>query len=313
MTRLRSGVYAPILTIFDPQTEELDIATQQKLAVQLARAGLVGLVAMGSNGEAVHLTAQERISVLKAIRSALDEANFTNVTLIAGCTDQSVRGTIALTKDAASAGADFAMILPPHYYKSFMSNDVIYNFFKDVADHSPIPIMIYNYPAAVAGTDLDSDLMIRIASHPNVKGTKFTCGNTGKLTRLAAASNAISAKGEGSGFLAAGGMADMTVQTMVSGGSGVIAGTANVLPKFCVHVWGLAVQGKMEEAIEKQKLLARVDWVLGSTGVPGTKKALEAMTGYGGLPRRPLPALSRERGEAVLRDLEEAMKIERSL
>lgn len=313
MAPLRPGVYAPVLTFFDPVTEELDLDKQGKHAVRLAQSGLVGLVAMGSNGEAVHLTPAERVSVLKATRSALDQAGFRDVTLIAGCTEQSVRGAIALTEDAASAGAEYAMILPPHYYRGAVNNDVIYNFFKDVADRSPIPVMMYNYPGAVAGVDMDSDLMIRIASHPNVKGAKFTCANTGKLTRLAAARNAISARGNGSGFLAAGGMADMTVQTMVSGGSGVIAGTANVIPKFCVHVWNLAVQGKLDEAIEKQKILARADWVLGSTNVPGTKRALEAMVGYGGAPRRPLPALSEERARTVVEDLKEAFDVERSL
>ena len=313
MAPLRPGVYAPVLTIFDRQTEELDLVAQQKHAVRLAQDGLVGLVAMGSNGEAVHLTPSERISVIQATRAALDEAGFKEVTLIAGCSEQSVRGAVALTKDAAKAGADYAMILPPHYYRPAMTNDVIYSYFKDIADQSPIPIMMYNYPGAVAGVDMDSDLMIRIASHPNVKGAKFTCANTGKLTRLAAAKNAISAKGNGSGFLAAGGMADMTVQTMVSSGSGVIAGTANVIPKFCVHVWNLAVQGKLNEAIEQQKILARADWVLGASGVPGTKIALEAMVGYGGVPRKPLPGASEEQGKKILDDLKESMDIERKL
>ena len=253
------------------------------------------------------------ISIIKATRSALDEAGFKDVSVIAGCTEQSVRGTIALTKDAAGAGADHAMILPPHYYRPAMTNDVIYSFYKDVADQSPIPIMMYNYPGAVAGVDMDSDLMSKIAQHPNVKGAKFTCANTGKLTRFAAATNAISAKGTGSGVLAAGGMADMTVQTLVSGGSGVIAGTANVIPKFCVQVWNLAAQGKLDEAIEKQKTLAKADWVLGRSNVPGTKSALVAFAGYGGVPRRPLPAMSERANVGHLKELEEAFKIERSL
>ena len=313
MAPLRLGVYAPVLTFFDPTTEDLDLAHQKEHAVRLAKGGLVGLVVMGSNGEAVHLTPAERIQIIKTTREALDDAGFKDVCVIAGCTEQSVRGTIALTKDAANAGADHAMILPPHYYRGFISNDVLYSFYKDVADQSPIPIMMYNYPGAVAGVDMDSNLMIKIGKHPNVKGAKFTCANTGKLTRFATGTNAISAKSNGDGVLAAGGMSDMTVQTMVSGGSGVIAGTANVLPKFCVQVWDLAAQGKLEEAMKKQKLLAHADGVLGASGIPGTKSALEAMTGYGGAPRRPLPAISKEQNVEHLRQLDEAMKVEKSL
>ncbi|KAL9056835.1 MAG: hypothetical protein Q9162_002706 [Coniocarpon cinnabarinum] len=299
--------------MFDSKTEDVDLPTQQKHAVRLAKDGLVGLVVMGSNGEAVHLTPSERTSIIKATRSALDETGFKDVCVIAGCTEQSVRGTIALTKDAANAGADHAMILPPHYYRGFMSNDVIHDFYKHVADESPIPVMMYNYPGAVAGVDMDSDLMSRNAQHPNVKGAKFTCANTGKLTRFAAATNAISSKSTGKGVLAAGGMADMTVQTLVSGGSGVIAGTANVIPKFCVQVWNLAASGKLEEAIEKQKTLAHADWVLGRSGIPGTKSALVAFAGYGGVPRRPLPAMGKEADVAHLKELDEAFRIERGL
>ncbi len=108
---------------------------------------------------------------------------------------------------------------------------MLFEYCTTVASQSPIPIILYNYPGAVSGVDMDSDFMIRLAETTNGKvcGAKFTCGSTGKLNRVAAATNACSVKGQGSGWMAMGGIADFTIQTAVAGGSGMIVGTANVV------------------------------------------------------------------------------------
>lgn len=310
---LRAGVYAPILTIFDPKTEDLDLEAQAKHSLHLAESGLVGLVVMGSNGEAVHLTHQERIDIIKTTRTALDKADYKDVAVIAGCTAQSVRESVQMCKDAYAAGAGYALILPPCYFRPAMSDEVIYQFFKDVADESPIGLLMYNYPGAVAGIDMSSDLINRISTHPNVVGVKFTCGQTGKLTRVAAAQGAITSKSNGNGYLATGGLADMTIQTAISGGSGVIAGTANIIPKVCVKVWNLWAEGKAEEAQKLQVLLAKADWALARAVVPGTKATLQAYYGYGGKPRRPLPALDESEAKTFVDGIAEAMKLEKTL
>lgn len=231
MAPLRHGIYAPTMTFFDPETEELDIPVIKKHAVRLAKAGLVGLVTMGSNGEAVHMTREEKSAVTKATREALDEAGFKDVPVISGASENSIRGAVELCKEAAAAGAEYALILPPAYYRAQSSEALIFEYFTSVAEQSPIPIMLYNYPGAVSGVDMDSDFMIRLAEATKGKicGAKFTCGQTGKLTRVATATNAVSVKSQGSGWMAYGGIADFTVQTAVSGGSGIIAGGANVL------------------------------------------------------------------------------------
>lgn len=173
--------------------------------------------------------------------------------------------------------------------------------------------MMYNYPGAAAGTDMDSDLMARIAQHPNVAGAKLTCANTGKLTRLAAAMNAVSCKAENSGWMAFGGLADMTIQTLISGGSGTVSGAANVVPKLCVHVFELWKTGKHDEAMKMQVLLAQADWLISKQGVTTTKGALQTYFGYGGMPRQPLEELGAEDIKSIESRLAEAMKVENSL
>ncbi|KAK4251090.1 L-threo-3-deoxy-hexulosonate aldolase [Corynascus novoguineensis] len=310
---LPCGIYAPTMTFFDPETEDLDIPTIKKHAERLVRDGLVGLVTMGSNGEAIHCTREEKLAVTQATREALDAAGFTETPIIIGATEGSVRGTVELCKLAKGAGADYALLLPPSYFRFLMDEQAIHDYFVAVADESPLPLILYNYPGAVAGIDMDSDLLIRLAQHPNIVGTKFTCGNTGKLTRVALATDAKTPSSEGSGYMAFGGMCDFTVQTLASGGSGIIAGGANVMPKVCVRVWDLYAAGKTEEAIALQRVLARGDWVLTKAAIAGTKSAIQSYFGYGGYPRRPLKRLDKARVAAIEEGVKEVIEVEKSL
>ncbi|EFZ04429.1 hypothetical protein MHUMG1_07829 [Metarhizium humberi] len=307
------GIYAPTMTFFDPETEDVDIPTIKKHAQRLIRDGLVGLVTMGSNGEAVHCTREEKLAVTKATREALDEAGFTSTPIILGATEGSVRGTVELSKLAAEAGADYTLLLPPSYYRAQTDEESIVDYFTAVADASPLPVIIYNYPGAVSGIDLDSDVLIKLGQHPNIVGTKFTCGNTGKLTRVALGTNAKTPFQEGSGYMAFGGMCDFTLQTLASGGSGIIAGGANVMPKVCARVWNLYAEGKKDEAQALQKILSRGDWPLTKAAIAGTKQAIQMHFGYGGYPRRPLKRLDEARLKAIEEGIREVMEIEKSL
>ncbi|KAK9440135.1 dihydrodipicolinate synthase [Metarhizium brunneum] len=301
------------MTFFDPETEDVDIPTIKKHAQRLIRDGLVGLVTMGSNGEAVHCTREEKLAVTKATREALDEAGFTSTPIILGATEGSVRGTVELSKLAAEAGADYTLLLPPSYYRAQTDEESIVDYFTAVADASPLPVIIYNYPGAVSGIDLDSDVLIKLGQHPNIVGTKFTCGNTGKLTRVALGTNAKTPFQEGSGYMAFGGMCDFTLQTLASGGSGIIAGGANVMPKVCARVWNLYAEGKKDEAQALQKILSRGDWPLTKAAIAGTKQAIQMHFGYGGYPRRPLKRLDQARLKVIEEGIREVMEIEKSL
>lgn len=302
------------MTFFDPTTEDLDVPSIKRHAVRLAKSGLMGLVTMGSNGEAVHLSRAEKRQVTQATRSALDEAGFKDIPVIVGASEQSIRGTIELCKEAAEAGGEYVLLVPPSYYRAAVgTEEVLYEYFTGVADGSPLPLILYNYPGAVAGIDMDSDLIIKISQHPNIIGTKFTCGNTGKLTRVALATNAVTPKSRGSEYMAFGGMADFTAQTLVSGGSGIIAGGANVMPKAIVRVWDLWGQGKWQEAMDLQKIVSKCDWVLTKSGIPGTKSAIQSYFGYGGYPRKPLKRLGDAKVKEIKEGIREAMEVEMSL
>ncbi|KAK7215216.1 hypothetical protein V2G26_003219 [Clonostachys chloroleuca] len=113
--------------------------------------------------------------------------------------------------------------------------------------------------------------------------------------------------------MAFGGMCDFTVQTLVSGGSGIIAGGANVMPKLCTKVWDLYAEGKKEEAAALQKVLSKGDWPLTKAAIAGTKQAIQTYYGYGGYPRQPLKRLTKAQVAAIEEGTREAMKVELSL
>lgn len=296
------GIYAPTVAFFDPETEDLDIDTIKKHAIRLAHAGLHGLVTQGSNGEAVHLSHTERKFVTASTREALDESGFPNMPIIVGCGSQSIRETIELCREAKASGGDYAMILPPSYYGALYTPDSQFEFFTKIADKSPLPILIYNYPGAVSGIDLNSDVITKLSKHPNIVGCKLTCGNTGKLGRIAARAP--------SGFMTMGGSADFTLPALIGGGKGVIGGLANIAPKACVEVFKLYQAGKIDEAEKMQAIVGRGDWAAIKSGVVGTKSCLQSAFKYGGYGRKPLPRPTLEQAAAYLTEFEELLLLE---
>jgi 4-hydroxy-2-oxoglutarate aldolase len=293
---LKPGINVPMVAFFTDD-EEVDTAATAKHAVRMAKAGMASLTTQGSNGEAVHLTREERILITKTARDALNDAGFDQLPLVVGCAAQSTRETIQFCNDAHANGGDYALVLPPSYFKASYSRQNLLDYFTDIASASPIPIIIYNYPGAVAGVDLDSDAIITLAKHPNIRGCKLTCGNTGKLNRVANAVNAATPTSEGSGWMCMGGSADFTLQTLIAGGSGIITGLGNIVPRACVKVYDLYAAGKVEEAQKLQAVVARGDWGVIAGGVAGTKSALQAHYGYGGFARRPLGRPTKEEDE----------------
>lgn len=310
---LKPGVYVPTVAFFDKVTEDLDLTTISRHAVRLAKAGVAGLTTQGSNGEAVHLTHREREMITKTTRRALDDAGFSSVPIIVGCGAQSTRETIEYCQEAMHSGGDYALVLPPCYYKSSYDGETVTEFFHDIADASPIPILIYNYPGAVSGTDLDSDVITKMAGHPNIVGCKLTCGNTGKLNRIAAATGAATPSDIGSGFMCMGGSADFTLQTLIGGGSGIICGLGNIAPKACVRLIELYAAGRLADAKTLQAIVARGDWGAISGGIVGTKVALEAYFGYGGFARKPLPRPTKQDITKHTKMFRELVEVEKSM
>ncbi|KAL2266196.1 hypothetical protein VTJ83DRAFT_5548 [Remersonia thermophila] len=326
---LIAGVYVPTLCFFEEGTEDLDVETIARHAVRLARAGVAGIATQGSNGEAVHLSHSERRLVTSTTRRALDAAGFAHMPVIVGCGAQSTRETVQLCRDAWESGGDYALVLPPSYYASLFAPqmETVVKYFTEVADASPIPIIIYNFPGAAGGLDLSSDVIIKLSQHPNIVGVKLTCGNTGKLNRIASAtrgskptaaappsSNAAAPAAQAApSFLVLAGSADFTVQSMVAGGHGILAGLANIAPRACVKTVELCQAGRLAEAQALQEVVARGDWTAIQGGVVGSKSGMQGWMGYGGYARSPLPRPTPEQAKQWKEGFRELVLLEKTL
>lgn len=313
---LRPGIYVPTLSFFTADREDLDTETIAQHVVRMADAGVAGIITQGTNGEAAHLSRPERKVVTRTTRDALDAAGYRDLPIVVGCGAQSTRETVELCYEAQSAGGDFAVILPPSYYQGQWPrrDDCIRQYFIDVADASPVPILLYNFPAVAGGVDLNSDMIVDLARHhPNIVGCKLTCGNTGKLNRIASAVNAATPHDPGDGgFMCLGGSADFITQALVGGGSGAVCGLANVAPKICVSLFELYRSGQMEEARRLQAAVARGDWIVTQSGIVGTKSLLQHFFGYGGFARRPLPRPTTQETMLWTDRMRELIDLERS-
>ncbi|KAH9838310.1 dihydrodipicolinate synthetase [Rhodofomes roseus] len=279
-----SGVYVPAVLYFD-ENEDFDVPAIQAHILRLAKGGVTGILVQGSNGEAQHLSHDERKEAIRLTRKTLDDNGFQQVVIIAGTGAQSTRETKKLCKDAAEAGAAFCLVLTPSVWPTQMTPEKIIKFHSDVADASPIPTMVYNFPVVTAGLNLDSDIIGELAKHPNIVGTKLSCGTIGKLHRLTSTVPITK-------FATFPGVSDVFLQGLVSGSAGLIGALPNVAPKAHMEVYRLYKAGKIQEAEKIQGLLGHADWELGKLGsIGGIKAVVSKHFGYGGtVVRAPLSA-----------------------
>jgi dihydrodipicolinate synthase/N-acetylneuraminate lyase len=175
---LLHGIFPPITTPFYPDGK----VYFKKLESNVERYSLTpcaGIVVLGSTGEAILLSDQERRDVLKSAR----EATAPNKVLIAGTGIESAIETLRLTEYAAELGYDVAMVRTPHYYKKQMQPANVLAFYRTVADRSPLPVIVYNFPQAT-GYDIPAELVIELAEHPNLIGIKESSGEVEKVHKM---------------------------------------------------------------------------------------------------------------------------------
>ncbi|KAI9319261.1 hypothetical protein BX666DRAFT_1442844 [Dichotomocladium elegans] len=303
---LGRGVFVPIPTFFK-DNEDLDFETLERHIKYLSNTGISGIIFLGSIGEAVHLSDAERIAVIEKGREFIQKYN-PSLKAIAGASAGSARLSIQLAKDASKAGAEYALVLPPSYFKPSMSQDAIYEFFVRVADESPLPLVIYNYPGVTQGVDVEADTVVRLAKHHNIVGIKGTDGNVGKVGYLAGRI------GPEDNFSLLAGSADFFLPALTMGAVGVVPGLGNVLPRACVELQRLYEGGKLKEAQKLQMQLVRPDDALARWfGNPGFKAGMNILLGYGGKPRNPLLPLSKDQAEMIAQAVNPGLEIERSL
>lgn len=175
---LLHGIHPPITTPFYPDGNVYYKKLEHNVE-RYSRTPVAGLVVLGSTGEALMLSDQEKREVFKVAR----DAAAAHKVLIAGTGIESAIETLRLTEYAAELGYDAAMVRTPHYYKKQMLPANMLAFYRTIADRSPIPVIVYNFPQAT-GYDIPAELMIELAEHPNLIGIKESSGDVEKVRKM---------------------------------------------------------------------------------------------------------------------------------
>ncbi|KAL4894424.1 GTP cyclohydrolase N terminal-domain-containing protein [Aspergillus ambiguus] len=265
----KPGVWCPAVTFFDHATDALDLDSQKKYYAYLSTTGLTGLVILGTNSEAFLLTREERKTLIATAREAVGP----DYPLMAGVGAHSTKQVLELVADAADAGANYVLVLPPAYFGKASTMPVVKRFFADIAAKSPLPVVLYNFPGVCNGVDLDSESITAIVRADaaarngvsNVVGVKLTCGSVAKITRLAATFSPDQ-------FAVYGGQADFLIGGLAAGSAGCIGAFTNVFPRAASRVYELYTSGKVAEAVELQKKTALAESPIKS-GIAATKYA----------------------------------------
>jgi 4-hydroxy-2-oxoglutarate aldolase len=177
---LLHGIFPPITTPFYPDGNIYHKKLEHNVE-RYSKTPVAGIVVLGSTGEAILLSDEERRAALKTAR----EAAAPHKVLIAGTGIESAVETLRLTEYAAELGYDVAMVRTPHYYKKQMQPANMLAFYRFVADRSPLPVIIYNFPPAT-GYDIPAGVVIELAGHPNLIGIKESSGDVEKVRRMVA-------------------------------------------------------------------------------------------------------------------------------
>ncbi|NXD75475.1 HOGA1 protein, partial [Halcyon senegalensis] len=274
------GIFPPLATPFSPM-QELDYAQLEGNLRRYTSIPFRGLVVLGSNGEYPYLAPRERLDVVNCVRQALPKDRL----LLAGSGCESTQATIKLTVSMAEAGADVALVVTPCYYRGAMTSTALVQHYTEVADASPIPVVLYSVPANT-GLDLPLEAVLTLAQHPNIIGIKDSGGD---ITRM----GLMVHKTRQEDFQVLAGSAGFLLASYALGASGGVCALANVLGDPLCQLDCLCREGRWKEARDLQhRLIEPNTAVTRRFGIPGLKKAMEWFGYYGGPCRAPLTPLS---------------------
>lgn len=289
-----AGVFPPVPTPFTAD-ESIDPDALQHNIRHLLRSRIRGVVILGSNGEAPLVNDDDAERMIAAARDTVPRDRV----LIAGTGRESTRETIRFTARAAAAGADAVLVRTPSFFKAQLTAAAFIRHYIELADRSPVPVLLYNY-SALTGVTLHAEAVAALSRHPNVIGMK----ESGTDHTLIAAYGAHASPA----FQLLAGTVTALHASIAAGATGAILASAVVAPDRSVELFDLFTAGRLDAARALQQRIVDLNkYVTATYGVAGLKIAQDLTGQRGGLPRLPLlpaPPGARETLAAALAALE---------
>lgn len=285
-----SGVFAPLPTPFDEQ-DAVDVARMRAAFPRWLRSPLAGFVVLGTNGEAGLLSEDESDRVIGEARNLVPAGR----PLVAGTGRESTPATVRATKRAADLGADAVLVRTPGLFKSQMTGEAFIRHYTEVADRSPVPVLLYNF-SAFTGVNLQPPTVARLAEHPNIVGIKESGSDLAQISDLVTLTPP--------GFAVLAGSASTFHAALGAGVDGGILALAGLLPESCARMFDCVRDGRSDESRDIQRRLLPIARLISTAyGVPGLKAALKLAGCDVGIPRPPLAPL----GAAAVAELQQAL------
>jgi 4-hydroxy-tetrahydrodipicolinate synthase len=271
------GVIPAIPTPFSADGAEVDVDALRRIVQHVVDGGVHGIMTTGGTGEFPHLSREERRLVTEVVAAEAAGA----VKIFAGTSACSTREAIELTEDAAAAGADAAILVPPYYFG--IPDEMLLAFFADIARARILPVVVYNNPL-YTGNALSPSLIAELMEIDGVVGLKQSEDDLGQLVealRLA----------EGSGRNLCTGIDSQFYAALCVGASGIFSTAAAIVPAQTVRLFQLVERGDHDEALAQHRALQPLNRFLEYDPgyVSPTKEALRMLGLDCGPVRRPLP------------------------
>ena len=219
--------------------ETLDRPGFGRLIEYCLEGGVYGVIALGSTGEFPAMTQAMRETIISVVVEGVSE----RVPVIVGCGECGTEKTLRQVQALAGSGADAALVALPYYYP--LDQAAVRRYYEAVADGSPVPILLYNFPQMTKIT-IAAETLDHLAAHPNVIGVKDSSGDFVGLQRYLAAA-------EGQDFAVMCGNPALGLAAYIHGASGGMFAGASLAPRLCVEVYDAFVAGELAEAAALQR------------------------------------------------------------
>ncbi len=227
-----TGVFPAMTTPFHDD-ECIDFDQLRTDARRLERAGVDGLVPVGSTGESATLTHDEHVEVVEAVIDAVSD-----VPVIAGTGSNNTREALELSERAADAGADGLLLISPYYNKPEQRG--LLSHYRTIADAVDLPQIVYNVPSRT-GRNIEPDTAVELAAHENVMGYKAASGDLGQIGEVVE-------RTRDEEFAVLSGDDALTLPMLSVGATGTISVAGNVEPERTCAMVGAALDGDYERA-----------------------------------------------------------------
>ena len=287
------GIITPIIT---PMYED-ERVNLKELRVQVNRqiaCGVKGIFCLGTNGEVYALDTEEKLAIIKTV---VEETNG-RVPVYAGTGCICTKDTIELSLLAKELGVDALSIVTPYYVA--VSQDELYMCYSEIASAVDLPIVLYNIPGRT-GNSIDYKTVKKLAKYENIVGVKDSSGNFDTTLRY------IESTDPRLSVLA--GNDSLILWTLLAGGAGAIAGTANVFPEISVKIYSLWQEGKIEDAKAEQFRLRPFRDVMAMGNPNSVVKRAMNLLGYPvGPARRPVSGTNSQAIDEALKKVLELYK-----